>query len=244
MESMKNNFEEIKRANDPEIINDFLIKLSEDPQEEHLNYIEYFLNNLDAQIFDKVKLNLIFLIGEIGNLIKLEDRYVSFLVETYYTSDMWIRNEIIQAIGKISANSDISNDISKLLGYAVNDDYFPIKINTLQVILNLENFPIIMARNLFQALNSKSSELEALCIQILEKFLPDYNQLFNSLNYLDNYKILKQNAIRTLLLVYFRSTLYLESFRQKISNSNWEIEYMEKFLKEIDIFEKIILKKL
>lgn len=244
MEFMKNNFEEIKRAKDPEIINSFLIKLSEDPQEEHLNYIEYFLNNLDAQIFDNVKLNLIFLIGEIGNLIKLEDRYLSFLVETYYTSDMWIRNEIIQAIGKISANSDISNDVLKLLGYAVNDDYFSIRVNTLQVILNLEDFPLNMARHLFQALNSKSSELETLCVKILEKFLPDYNQLFNSLNYLDNYKILKQNAIRTLLLVYFGSALYLESFRQKISNSNWEIEYMEKFLKEIDIFEKIILRKL
>ncbi len=244
MEFMKNNFEEIKRAKDPEIINSFLIKLSEDPQEEYLNYIEYFLNNLDAQIFDNVKLNLIFLIGEIGNLIKLEDRYLSFLVETYYTSDMWVRNEIIQAIGKISANSDISNDVLKLLGYAVNDDYFSIRVNTLQVILNLEDFPLNMARHLFQALNSKSSELETLCVKILEKFLPDYNQLFNSLNYLDNYKILKQNAIRTLLLVYFGSALYLESFRQKISNSNWEIEYMEKFLKEIDIFEKIILRKL
>jgi len=244
MELLKNNFEEVKRIKDPEIINDFLIKLSEDPKEDYLNYIEYFMNNLDKQIFDKVKLNLIFLIGEISNLTTIDEKYLSFLVETYYVSDRWIRNEIIQAIGIISAKSAITDEVIKLLGYAVIDDYSPIKINALQMILNLEALPPTMIRNIFQALNSKSSELEVLLVKIIEKFLPDYNQLLNSLNLLHNYKILKQHAIRTLLLVCFRSALNLESFRQKISNSNWEIEYKEKFLKEIDIYEKVFLRKL
>ena len=244
MELLNNNFKEIKRAKNPEIINDFLIKLNKNPNEDYLKYIEYFMNNLDTQIFNKVKLNLIFLIGEIGKLTILGERYLNFLCETYYTSDRWVRNEIIQAIGKISTNSDISAEVIKLVGYAVNDDYPPIKVSALQVILNLEEFPLIIRGLVFQALNSKISELEVFCIKILDKFLPDYNQLINSLDYSDNYKILKKNAIRTLLLVYFRSPLNLESFRQKISNSNWEIENKEIFLKEIDTYKKILLKKL
>ena len=165
-------------------------------------------------------------------------------METYYSSDRWIRNEIIQAIGKVSTHSEITEDVVKLIGYAVNDDYSPIKVNALQVILNLETFPPIIRKSIFQALNSRNSELEALCIKILEKFLPDYNQLFFSLNYLDNYKTLKTKAIRALLLVYFRTVVDIESFRQKISNPNWEIDYKDDFLKEIDIYEKILLKKL
>lgn len=244
MELMKNNFEEIKKTKNPEIINDFLIEISKDPNIDYLECIDYFINNLDTQIFDKVKINLVFLVGEIGKITTLEERYFKFLIETYYSSDRWIRNEIIQAIGKISTYSDIIDDVIKIVGNAVNDDYSPIKVNALKVILNLKELPLSIRGNIFQALNSKNFELEALCVKILEKFVPDYNQLFNSLNYLQDYKILKQKAIRALLLIYFKSALYLESFRQKISNSKWEIEYKENFFKEIDIYKRILLKKL
>ena len=244
MELLNNNFDEIKRAENPEIINDFLIKLGKDPNEDYLKYIDYFMDNLDTQIFDKVKLNLIFLVGEIGKLTILDERYLTFLIETYYTSDRWIRSEIIQAFGKISTNLDITDEVIELIGNAVNDDYSPIKVNALQVMLHLKELPPGVRRNIFQALNSKDSELEAFCVKILDKFLPDYNQLVNSLNYSDNYKILKPYTIRTLLMVYFLSPLNLEPFRQKISNSNWEIEYKEIYLNEIDTYEKILFKKL
>lgn len=244
MELLNNNFEEIKRVNDPDIINDFLIKLSKDPNKDYLIYINYLLNNLEAQILNKVKLNIIFLIGEIGGLTNLNDRFLIFLIETYYISDRWIRNEIIQAIEKISTNSDITEKVIELVGNAVNDDYSPIRVNALRVILNLKEFPSGLRRNIFQTLNLKDSELERYCIQILDKFLPDFNQLTNSLNNSDNYKILKPYTIRILLLVYFRSPLNLESFRQKISNSNWENEYKEIYLKEIGTYERILLKRL
>ncbi len=244
MELLNNNFEEIKRNKNSEIINDFLIKLGEDPNKEYLKYIEYFMNNLDTQIFNKVKLNLIFLMGEIGKVTILDERYLKFLIETYFTSDRWIRNEIIKTIGKISANSDITNDVIELVSNALNDDYSPIKVNALQVMLNFKELPRVVRRYIFQALNSRDFELEAFCVQVLDKFLPDYNQLVNSLNYSDNYKILKPYAIRTLLMGYFLSPLNLEPFRQKILNSNWEIEYKEIYLTEIDNYEKIILKKL
>ncbi|MFX1304802.1 MAG: hypothetical protein ACFE9X_15720, partial [Promethearchaeota archaeon] len=120
---MKNNFKELK---DPEEINDFLIKLSENPNTEDLKRVDYFIDNLDPPIFEKIKLNLIFLLGEIGESTPIEDKYLNFLLETYYTSDRWIRNEIIQAIGKISKKIEITESIIKLIGYAVNDDYTPI----------------------------------------------------------------------------------------------------------------------
>lgn len=244
MELEKNSFEEIKKTKDPEKINDFLIKLSEDPYEDYLEYIEYFKNDLDAQIFEKIKLNLVFLLGEIGKLTALENKFINILMDTFYSSDRWIRNEIIQAIGKISTKTNLTEDVIKLIGYAVNDEYPPIKVNALQVILNFEDLPLTIMKNIFQALNSKDFELEFLCIKILEKFLPDYNQLFFSLNYQENYKILKTKAIRALLLAYFRSVLNIESFRQKISTSNWEIDYKKDFIKEINMYEKILLKKL
>ncbi|MFW9988118.1 MAG: hypothetical protein ACFFC3_05640 [Candidatus Odinarchaeota archaeon] len=244
MEILNKDFKEIKDTMDPEVINDFLIKLSENPKRDYLTYIDYLIHNLKKQIFNKVKINLIFLIGEIGKTTVLNDRYLTFLLKTYYISDRWIRNEIIQAIDKISANSDIPDPVIDLISNAINDDYSLIKINSFRVILNLKVLPNSMKKNLFLTLNSKDSDLEALCTHILSKFLPDVNHLFNSLDDLENYKILKPYSIRIILLLYFRSLLNLESLRQKISNSNWEIEYKEIYFKEIDIYEKILLKNL
>lgn len=241
MELMKNNFEELK---DPEEINDFLIKLSENPSIEELKCIKHFIDNLDAPFFEKIKLNLIFLLGEIGKSTPLEELYLNFLVETYYTSDRWIRNEIIQSIGKISEKIEITDEVIKLIGYAINDDYSPIKVNALEVLLNLRELPIFVRRNVFQALNSKDSELEAFCVKVFDKFLPDLNQLFDSLNYLENYKILKPKAIVALMLVYFKSPLNLELFRQKVLESNWEEDHKKIYLKEMDTYEKILLKRI
>jgi hypothetical protein len=241
MELMKNNFKELK---DPEKINDLLIKLSENPGTEDLKSVDYFIDNLDPPIFERIKLNLIFLLGEIGEAIPIEDKYLTFLLETYYTSDRWIRNEIIQAIGKISKKIEITDNIIKLLGYAVNDDYSPIKVNALEVLFNLREFPLFVRRNVFLALNSKDSQLEALCVKVFDKFLPDFNQLFDSLDYSENYKILKSKAIMAILLVYFKSPLNLESFRQKVIVSNWEEEHKNMYLKEINAYEKALLKRI
>ncbi len=244
MEFLNKDFEEIKDAKDPEVINDFLIKISENPNKDYLIYIDYLIQNLNKQIFNKVKINLIFFIGEIGKTTILNEKYLTFLLEAYYTSDRWIRNEIMQAIEKITANSDITDPVIDLINNAINDDYTPIKINALRVILNLKEFPNSMKKNLFRILNSKDSDLETLCTQILSKFFPDLDYLFNALDELENYKILKSHSIRIILLLYFRSVLNLESLRQRISNSNWEIGYKDNYFKEIDIYEKIILKNL
>lgn len=244
MEFFGQRFDDIKKSKNPEVINDFLIKLSKSPSIEYFTIIDYFIDNLDIEILAKIKLNLVFLIGEIANLSKIGNKYLDFLSKTYYSSDRWVRDEIIQAIKKISKITIVKEEIIKLVGYAINDDYLPIRINALKTILDLDNLPLYIWRNIFLVLNSKNPELEEVSATIFDKFLPNFNQLFNSLNHLDNYKILKPNAIRTLLLIYFRAPFNLDSFRKIITTSYWETKYKEMYLKEIDIYEKILLKRL
>ena len=68
--------------------------------------------------------------------------------------------------------------------------------------------------------------------------------LFNLLNTLDNYKILKSRAVRSLLLIQFKSIMNLESFREMILNSKWDEDYKKIYLDEIDTFERIFVKNI
>jgi hypothetical protein len=244
MEPSKQEFEDIVKSNNPDLINDLLIKLSESPKTENFTIIDYLIDNLEDQLFEKIKLNLVFLIGEIAKTLSIDTKYLDFLFNTYYTSDRWIRDEIIKAIAKISEKTVIAEKIIKLVGYGINDDYLPIRISALKTILKLDNIPLSIHRNIFLALNSKEKELEAICAEILTKHLSDYTQLYNSLSYSESYKILKPKAIRALLLIYFISPFNLESVRENISTSNWEDSFKEKYLEEIDTYEKILLKKI
>jgi len=244
MALFKQNFDEIKDSNNPDIINDFIIKLSENPKEEHLKYLKYLIDNLDTQILNKITLNLIYALGELGNLTSLDENYLNFIHETYLHSDRWIRNEIIQAIDKISKKSHLNENIVLLIGGALNDDYPPIKINTLKVLLNLKQVPDFIFTNIFYVLNSKDSAVLEGCRRALEKIHLETYKLFSLLNQLDNYKILKPRAIRSLLLIQFKFIINLESFREIIESSNWDNSFKEKYLTEIDTFQRILIKNM
>ncbi|KKL71734.1 hypothetical protein LCGC14_2091940 [marine sediment metagenome] len=240
MELIKKSFEEIKKTRNQEEINMFLIKLSKNPIEDYLNILEYFINNLEPEIMNAIKLNLIFLLGEIGKTTALKREFINFILNMYSTSDRWVRNEIIQTIEKISNHSQLSEDIINLIENALNDEYSPIRHNVLKVLLKLEKQPNV--RNIFQILNSKEPELVEIGLEVLIKHFPSNNQLFNSLNTSENHRILKSKAIRTLLLFYFRSIIDLDSFRNFIIKSTWLNDFKEKYLKEIEIYERILLK--
>ena len=242
MALLNQEFDEIKESNNPDKINDFIIKLSENPNKEQFKYLEYFIDNLNTQILDKVKLNLIFALGQAGNLALIEEKYLNFLHKTYHYSDRWVRNEIIQAIEKISKKSKLNENVIFLIGNALNDDYTPIKINALKVLLNFKQVPDFIFTNIFRVLNSKDSAVLEECRRVL-KLLDSYN-LFGLLNQLDNYKILKPRAIRSLLIIQFRSILNLESFRELILGSNWDDDYKMNYFKEINTFQRIMAKNL
>lgn len=240
MELINKYFEEIKKTRNPEDINRFLLKLIKNPIEEHLDFLDFFIKNLEHPILDAINLNLFFLLGEIGKTTALKRDFINFILNMYSTSDRWVRNEIIQTIEKISNHSQLSEKIINLIENALNDEYIPIKHNSLKILLKLEKQPNV--RNIFQILNSKEPELVELGLEVLIKHLPSYNQLFDSLNTSENHRILKSKAIRVFLMFSFRSLLDLESFRNLIIKSTWLNDFKEKYLKEIETYEKILLK--
>jgi len=209
MEQVKLEFDRIRKSKDPEVLNDFIIDLSKNPKVEYLEYLKYLIENSNPQIFDKIKLNLIFTLGEIGSISIIDEYYLTFIYEIYHLSDRWIRNEIIQTIGKISRTSKLPENIVLLIGNALNDDYNPIKINALQVLYTIESFPDRVFTNLFNALNSKDPEVLEGCRRVFNRIYLRVDNLFNKLDLSNNYKILKSSGIRSLLLAQFKSIINL-----------------------------------
>ncbi len=244
MENISKSFQKILKSKNPEELNDFLVKLSEDPSDEYLNFIDYLINNLELQILEKIKLNLIFFLGELGKVVSLDQKYLEFLSETYYKSDRWVRREIIQTFYNISKKTKLTKNIIELVGYALNDDYIPIKVNTQKVLLNLDALPKSVLENLFRSLNSKESEMINYSSKIFEKHFKDSKQIFTSLNESGNYMTLKKHGVRTLLLICFKSLINLEALREMILSSNWPDTSKKIYLKEIETYESILLKNL
>jgi hypothetical protein len=244
MTHIKLRFEEIKSTCIPEHINDFLIELCNDPISEYLEYIDYFIENLDPQAFKKVKLNIFFLLGEIGNLIPLPDNYLSLMEKEYYLSDRWLRNEIIQAIHKASKNKDLNEKTIELISNALSDEYSHIVLNALKLILNFKNIPDKILKHLILLMNSRDSELLDICRRIFEKYSQHPERIFHILDKEHDFKFLKPHGIRSLLLISIESIFNAESFRELIINSDWERKYKDNFMKELETFEKILLKKM
>jgi hypothetical protein len=244
MEPIKLKFEEIKNSKNPDLINDFIIQLSKNPIGGYLDYLDYFIKSVDPQIFAKIKLNLIFILGELGKLTQLSDYYLRFIEEVYYKSDRWVRNEIIQAISKISSKSELDEKTVELLSISLTNEYLPIKINTLKILLNFKILPDNILINLIRLMNSKDSEILEGCGRIFEKIPQQPDRIFLILNEIDNYQILKPRGIRSLLLIQFKSIINAESFREMVINSNWGENYKKNYLKELDTFERILLKNI
>lgn len=244
MNSLNDSFQKVKNSSDSEQINDFLIDLGRNPNKKFLIYLNYFIENLDIKTLEKIKLNLVHALGQIGNLTYLDDGYLKFLEKIYYNSDRWIRNEIIQAVDKIINQRKIPNTLIEIVSGALREDYAPIKLNALKILFKLDNLPNLIVGNIFRLLNLKDSELREQGMKVLNKFIHDEIELYKLMDNLQNYKILKKNAFRTILLSCFTSIIEIESFKKLILSSNWEIDYQEIFISEIDVFKKIILKNL
>ncbi len=238
------HYKEAKESRDPEIINNFLIELSKNPNKDYLSFLDFFMNDLEKQLYENIKLNLIYVIGEIGNLTPLSNDFLELFYNTYYISDRWVRNEIIQAIDKISKNTELNEKSVELISNALNDEYSVIKISTLKLLSNFKNLPDKILKNLIRLMNSKDSEILEGCRRILKRIPQQPDRIFNLLNRSDNYKILKQRGIRSLLLIQYKSIVNAESFREMILNSNWDKTNKENFIKEIITFERILMKNL
>ncbi|MFX1258548.1 MAG: hypothetical protein ACFFAN_11850 [Promethearchaeota archaeon] len=241
---MNNFFQKAIKSNDPEEVNDFLIRLGKDPKREYISFIDYFIDKIDLPIFEKIKLNLIFILGEIGEKAQLDKKYLKFLEDVYYKSDRWVRNEIIQTLYRISTKTELLKDHLQIIRFSLTEDYDPVVINALNLLLSIQNVPNVILKNVIQILKTKNPEIFDKCTLVLQKFISDSNQLFYLLNDLDMYKSIKKNTIRSLLIAYFKSAITLEPFRKKIETARWDIDIKETYIKEIDTYERILLKNL
>jgi predicted Rossmann-fold nucleotide-binding protein len=198
---------------------------------------------LNATILNKIKLNLIFLIGAIGSVTVLNRKYLNFLVESYFNSDRWVRNEIIQSFLVILQNHEYNNEIYKLLEHALNEDYAPIKKSALSVLMILKELPEKVVLTLLRVLDTNNEEIVEMGLKILKRGVQTGDELFELLNISKGYTILNKSIVRVLILGYFDSISKLESFKERIDSSKWEEEYIILCNTEINSFQRILKKK-
>lgn len=233
----------IRNTTNPQEINNILIELSKKPNVKLLAIIDYLLDSLPITMLEKVKMNLIFLLGGIGNITILNQKYLNYLIENYYNSDRWVRNEIIQAFLQILQYHEYNNKILEILKYALNEDYTPIKKGALNALMLFKGLPKIELKTLLKVLDTDNSEIVEKGIIILKKYIQDRNDLFGLLNTSKNYTILSKSIIRILIISYFDSKDELESFKENIKSSEWEDKYKVLCNTEITSFENIFMKK-
>jgi hypothetical protein len=242
MEDIENILLKIQDNTNPQEINDILIKLSKNPNEKALVIVDYFLDSLNATILNKIKLNLIFLLGAIGSVTVLNRKYLNFLVKSYFNSDRWVRHEIMQAFLVILQNHEYNNEIYQIIELALNEDYPPIKKSALSVLMILKELPEKVVLKLLRVLDTNNEEIVEMGLKILKKGVQTVDDLFELLNISKGYTILNKSIVRVLILEYFDSISELESFVEKINSSKWEEEYKILCKTEINSFQRILKK--
>lgn len=237
-------FHKIKKSHSSERINDFLIELGEHPTQGNWEMIDFFIRELNKELFEKIKINLVYVIGALSSDKKVPQKFLTFLVDIYYQSDRWVRNEIIKTMINIIKNQQISKKIIDVLETSIKEEYLPLKKNALEAVLKLENLESSLIRNIIMIMDNRDSEVLDKCKKILKREIKNEQQLFEILNYERAYTLINKRAFRVILTYSFKSAINIEPFRKRIENSKWEKKYKQKYLKEIDTFQKILLKNL
>ena len=243
MEEIESFLLKIQDNKNPQEINDILIKLSKSPNEKILVIVDYFLDSLNSTILNKIKLNLIFLLGAIGSVTVLNRKYLNFLIESYFNSDRWVRKEIIESFLVILQNHEYNNEIFQIIELALNEDYFPIKKNALSVLMILKEIPKKLVLTVLRLLDTNNEEIIEMGLKILKSGVQTGDELFELLNISKNYTSLNKSIVRVLILEYFDSISELESFKEKIGFSKWEEEYKILCNTEIKSFQRVLNRK-
>jgi len=233
-------FRELIKSEDVSLINSYLIEASRHPEKEDLKKINFLIKDASTSVLEKIKLNLIYFLGEFGKIQQLDAIYIQFLVSSYYNSDRWIRNEILETFNKLSKENELTDEIINILAYALLEDYDPTKYNALNVIKKLDFLPDLILKNLLKILEYSSRELVESIIIIIKFHFENSQALFSMLNSSENFTFLEKNSIRSLLVAYFDSIINLEAFRKKIIDSEWPEKHKTLIYNEIDTYQKIL----
>jgi hypothetical protein len=216
-------------------INDIIIKLSEEPKLFHFEVVDFLLNKLKKEELQKININLIYLLGELGNLTKLKQKYTQYLYESFYISDRWIRSEILKVLEKNIEIVKSDNNIILLISSALKEEYETNNLIALRILLKLDKFPDIIFKSFITVLNKGKSELKGPIGKILEKHFHEEALIFSLLDQNKNYRILKSSGLRLILQSLFPLINRIENFQKLIETSEWETEKKSTFLKEIKI---------
>lgn len=233
-------FRELVKSEDVSLINNYLVEASRHPEKEDLKKINFLIKDASTSVLEKIKLNLIYFLGEFGKIQQLDAIYIQFLVSSYFNSDRWIRNEILETFNKLSKENELTDEIINILAYALLEDYDPTKYNALNVIKKLDFLPDLILKNLLKILEYSSRELVESIIIIIKFHFENSQALFSMLNSSENFTFLEKNSIRSLLVAYFDSIINLEAFRKKIIDSEWPEKHKTLIYNEIDTYQKIL----
>ena len=217
------------------LINDTIIEFSKEPKDFHFEIVDFLLNKLDKEDLPKININLIYLLGELGKIKKLEQKYYQYLYKTYFSSDRWIRSEILKVLEKNIEIVKSNDDFIELLASALSEDYEMNNDIALKIINQLDLFPISLFKNFLTLLNKEQSELKENIDTILVKHLNDESLIFNTLNQKNYYQILKPNGLRLILQSFIPSINKIASLQKLIQNSDWNFEIKSMYLDEIRI---------
>lgn len=246
MNSLKDLKEILKIEHpDPEKINEFIIEMSNNATEEELSIIDYLIKNINSSTFEKVALNIAYLIGEIGNKILIPQKYVDLLHSIYFKSDRWIRDEVIQALFKTHGKKPISEKTLNLINIALKEDYERIRKNALLFVKELKVVRPDILKSIFYILNEENETIYILSSQIIQKLRMNEEGLFFLLNNSSFLKNINKRIFRKILTIFFDNPLKmtsLKNFRTRVIDSEWGENKKEMFIREIDTYSRIFFK--
>lgn len=235
--------DKIIQIKDPEMVNDYLIELGKNPDEMVLQKIRdiIFLSQ-KKENFKRIEINLIWLLGELSLHFIIEDDLIEFIINEYYNSDRWIRNEIIIALENIFKEREISNKVIDLLLKALSETYDPIVSNACSFLLNIKIIPKSILQKLIVILKSDNIKLRDQSISVLKTQFNKVKDIFEMLNQQETYNLLDNTSVRAIIQAFLDDLFRLEEFRKLLVNSSWEPNIKQQILSEIDTYQKILIK--
>jgi len=234
-------FEEVKDSESSEDINEFLIALGREIEDSHRNVIHHFIKKIKTPLGESFKLNLVYVIGELGKKVPLEEALITILIEIYYQSDRWIRNETIQAFGKIYQIEPPLPKVMEIVARALMDEYPSIKLSSAKILANMAEISPLALRNILRTIDTHDKDLMRYYKKIIFNHLHTEHDLFYILDSENLYAILKPRSIRNIIMTFFDNVLPLKSFGALIDHSTWEMEQKELFQKEINDFMRALV---
>jgi hypothetical protein len=243
MDALSNKFNEFLRQGDTDKLNDLLIEWSNNPKDDYLKFIEALIYLKDLHIQNKLIINLVFLLGQIGQKIPIDSIFIEFLEESYYKSDKWVRAEILNALS-IIRNVPLSSKLTQIVHYALGEEHPQSVLKALDLLSTIGTVSNEFDASLIKLINNPHPNVHLQCLKVLSRKVHSEGELFLLLNQENNYNYVQKIAFRSLIIQFCTQIVDAVRFKDRVMNANWNSEKKEEFLSELEIYIKILEKSL